>query len=410
METLKFLMVSSHFPPHNLGGDAVFVEYLSKELIHRGHQVDILYTPAAYELMRKTRHERTPMKTGGPAVHQYYTWLKRFGPLVSLSLGLSEGAKAELLRLAQEIKPDIVHWHNTKGFIGKPITVPKALSLYTAHDYYTICPRSNLLRPNGRPCESPLLCQTCLLRWRKPPQVWRIDGRRTIKPPAGFTVFSPSEFMAYRLRREGINVDRVIRNFVPDVSRTYSHEKSESSARNSIVYLGMLEPHKGPQTLLEAFARCRHRQGFNLLLIGEGSLRTRLRLRAEELRITDRVRIPGFLSREQIKDEFGHAFAQVVPSEWYENSPLTALEALSSSVPLIGSNIGGLPEILDQKMGSVMFKAGDADDLANKIVFLWEDRGNLAERRKMARHQYEERFKPEIHVSQYLATIRSVEI
>jgi len=145
-------------------------------------------------------------------------------------------------------------------------------------------------------------------------------------------------------------------------------------------------------------------------LIGEGSLKTRLRLRAEELRITDRVRIPGFLSREQIKDEFGHAFAQVVPSEWYENSPLTALEALSSSVPLIGSNIGGLPEILDQKMGSVMFRAGDADDLANKIVFLWEDRGNLAERRKMARHQYEERFKPEIHVSQYLATIRSVEV
>jgi len=409
METLKFLMVSSHFPPHNLGGDAVLVEYLSKELIHRGHEVDILYTPAAYELMRKKKHEQTSMGKGDPVVHQYYTWLKRFGPLFSLSLGLSGGATGELLRLVHQIKPDIVHWHNTKGFICRPIAVPRALSLYTAHDYYSICPRSNLLRPSGKPCESPLLCQSCLLRWGKPPQIWRINGKRAIKPPADFTVLSPSDFMANRLRREGIGVNRVIRNFVPDMALPRSHEDTETAERDSIIYLGMLEPHKGPQTLLEAFAECWDRQGFRLLVIGEGSLKTRLKRRAEELRILDRVRIPGFLSREQIRHEFRHAVTQVVPSEWYENSPLTALEALSFSIPLIGSDIGGLPEILDQKMGSLMFRAGNVHDLSDKIVSIWEDRHNLAKRRKMARQQYEERFRPEIHVSEYLATIDSAQ-
>jgi glycosyltransferase involved in cell wall biosynthesis len=251
-------------------------------------------------------------------------------------------------------------------------------------------------------CERPMLCQTCLLRWKKPPQVWRMGSRRVIRLPEKMGVICPSDFMARRLERDGVATHHVLRNFVPDVAPPLS---AEPSARDSIAYVGMLEPHKGPRTLLEAFSKSRDKQGFRLHVIGEGSLRSELNGRVRELGLADRVSVPGFLPRSEVESIRSGSAALVVPSEWPENAPLTVLESLALGVPVLASDAGGLPEIAGAESGSMIFKAGDVDSLASCIVSLWQNRPHLGEMKRKAREAYVSRFSPEVHIAQYLKIV-----
>ncbi len=321
---------------------------------------------------------------------------------MALFLGRWVRAERVLRDLEKEIKPDVVHWHNTRGFIGKPFPIKDTISLYTTHDYTPVCPRSMLLLPNLKACENPRLCAICCLKWRKPPQLWRIGNRRVLRYSPELKVISPSEFVARRLRKEGVEVYRVLRGFVPDFSQNYPITESP---KDSLVYLGLLEKHKGVETLLDAFIRSRDKQEFRLHMIGEGTLKGRLIARAAEGRVADRVVIPGYLPRQEVEEIRRSSVAQIVPSTWYENAPSTALEAFSLGIPVVGSNIGGLPEIIGPDSGSMIFRPGDVEQLAEILVTLWDEKDRMTEQRRKARKAYETRFRPEIHVTEYLRIV-----
>ncbi len=399
METLKFLMVSSHYPPNHLGGDAVMVQYLSEELVRRGHEVHVFHDPAIYALVRGTRVQDPATRDGGPIVHAPRTASSRGEVLFRLSFDRSARMRDEVRRLTRELDVDVVHWHNTKGLIGRPFVPQGAVTLCTAHDYYLVCARSNLARPGMSFCMKPFMCQTCLMRWRKPPQLWRAGPWRVIRPPPEARVLCPSEFMARRLQQDGVLHCHVLRNFVPDMG------PKASAGSGSVVYVGLIEAHKGPHTLLEAFARSKDQQGFRLSIVGEGSLKEGLMARAAELKLTNRVDIPGFVPRTRLEELVRGATAMIVPSEWPENAPLTVLEAFSMGTPVLGTDQGGLPEILCPESGSEVFKAGAVDELAEAIVALWRRRDDMAESCRRARQAYESRFSPAAHIGQYMRII-----
>jgi glycosyltransferase involved in cell wall biosynthesis len=309
-----------------------------------------------------------------------------------------------LQSVIQEANPDVVHWHNTKGFFGSPVHFPGRQSLYTAHDYYSVCPRSNLLKPNREICVQPRACVVCNLRWRKPPPLWRAWGRRVIHIPNETKVLCPSKFMAERLRSDGLRVHRIIPNFVPDYRRQGASDRIYD--QNLMLYTGMLEAHKGLTTLLDAFALRKDEHKFQLKIIGDGPLKNHLEEHILKLGIGDRATILGFLPESELLSVRRQAAIQVIPSEWYENAPLTALEALAMGVPLIGSAIGGIPEIVDEASGGVLYRAGDARELAQCMVDLWKNREMFPEMREKARNTYERRFTSEVHIKAYLEAIK----
>jgi glycosyltransferase involved in cell wall biosynthesis len=94
----------------------------------------------------------------------------------------------------------------------------------------------------------------------------------------------------------------------------------------------------------------------------------------------------------------------IVPSEWPENAPLSVLEALSLGVPVLGSDQGGLPEIVDTA-NQRSFKTGNVTDLAEALVTMWADRKGLEVLRENARKAYESDFCPEIHMLRYFSVI-----
>jgi len=405
METLKFLMVSTHFPPHHLGGDAQFVEYLSRELIERGHEVHVFYNPAAYRLLRGKAASDRAMPKDDINRHLYSSSAGRVEPLLALSIGMWRRAAQKLLELSADLRPDVVHWHNPRGFIGKPFPITGSICLYTNHDYTPVCPRSNLMRPGMVPCDDPRLCSVCCMRWLKPPQIWRTGGRRVLRFPEDLRLLSPSEFMARRLRSEGVSVHAVLRGFVPDLGRRLP---LSDGAGDSIIYLGLMEPHKGVRTLLDAFIGSKDSHDFELYLIGEGSMRHQIDQQVRRLGLSHRIKVTGFLPRAEVERIRGSATVQVVPSVWYENAPSVVLEAYSLGIPVVASDIGGLPEMVGPEAGSSVFPPGDDAALAGLFSEAWEKRHALGESRGKARRIYEERYAPEIHVREYLKIISAL--
>jgi len=407
METLKFLLLSTHFPPYNLGGDAVFVQYLSEELARRGHEVHVFYNPAVYRLLRKGEKNKD-LEDGTPGVtrHSLTESGGRYEPALALSFGWWGRAKAELDDLVNTLKPDVVHWHNTRGFIGKPYSFSNSVSLFTAHDYTPICPRSNLLRPRMKLCEEARLCTLCCIRWRKPPHLWRLGTRRVIRPDTGVKVIAPSEFLANRICREGVAVHEILRNFVPDHGYDPSQKPREA---NTLAYLGLLERHKGIHVLVDAFCRSSSKHGFRLLIVGDGNLKEELRMIVGRAGMNERVTITGHLSREEVENLRKRTAVQVVPSTWYENAPLTVLEAFSFGIPVIASDIGGLGEIAVQEAGSETFRPGDSLELSERIVQLWNRRESLRERSGKAREAYITRFSPDVHIASYMRIINDLQ-
>lgn len=223
-----------------------------------------------------------------------------------------------------------------------------------------------------------------------------------IRPDSGVRVISPSGFLANRLGKEGVVVHKVLRNFTPDIGDKFPRVASDD---DTLVYLGLLDKHKGIHVLLDAFCNSSSEQGFKLWIIGDGPLREDLVLRARLAGMSGRVTVTGFLDKNEVENIRRNAAAQIVPSLWYENAPLAALEAFSLGVPILASRIGGLPEMATPEAGSETFRPGDVTDLSSLIVELWNNRDSLEPRRRKARATYEERYAPDIHLTEYLKFI-----
>jgi glycosyltransferase involved in cell wall biosynthesis len=209
--------------------------------------------------------------------------------------------------------------------------------------------------------------------------------------------------MAKRLREDNVLVHGVLRNFVPDMRMKHANGSDD---RDSLLYLGIVEKHKGVETLVDAFEKSRDSQEFRLVLVGQGLQRERILRRIERSGLKDRISVPGYLPYDEIISIRNRSLAQIVPSEWLENAPLSAIESLSMGVPLIASDIGGLPEIADDSSGSKRFPAGDSARLAEALVNVWQERDRFEMARRLARTAYEERYSPQIHMRQYLNIVK----
>jgi glycosyltransferase involved in cell wall biosynthesis len=87
----------------------------------------------------------------------------------------------------------------------------------------------------------------------------------------------------------------------------------------------------------------------------------------------------GFKSGDELSDLIRKARASVYPSEWYENCPFSVMESRMYGTPVLGANIGGIPELIDEGKTGELFTSGDKDELEKKILALWNDKEKLQE-------------------------------
>ena len=287
-------------------------------------------------------------------------------------------AKRKFKKLVADFKPDIIHIHNIYHQISPSILdvarsakIPVVMHL---HDYKLICPNYQLF-VDGKTCEA---CRKtkyyhctqkkCLKGSTSKSLLATIEMYihhsilKIYKKNITFFI-SPSQFMKNEIISFGWpeNKIEIIANPYSSSLIATEEEISNNNEENYLLYFGRLSPEKGLTTLIKAAAI----SNLPIKFVGAGPEEENLRKEAKRLNVlTD---FTGFKHKEELKLIILKAKAVIIPSIWYENMPLSLLEALSLGKIVIASDIGGIPEIISPGINGLLFKPGDAKDLSDKI-------------------------------------------
>ena len=177
-------------------------------------------------------------------------------------------------------------------------------------------------------------------------------------------VIAPSRFMYDKLSSNKDIADRLImlRNFVPG---KVNSQKIENATGDYVLYFGRYDVQKGVLTLLKV---CRELEAISFVFAGSGPLE-------QLVNQTENVANVGFVSGEELHRLIAEARFTVYPSEWYENCPFSVMESQMLGTPVIGTDIGGIPELIstDDAPTGVLVEASNADALKDAISSLWSD-------------------------------------
>ena len=161
---------------------------------------------------------------------------------------------------------------------------------------------------------------------------------------------------------------------------------------NKLVYWGRLSYEKGVDTLVEAVKGLQ----VELELIGEGPMRAKIEKKIEQDSITN-VKLLGYLDREVLWNRVRECKIAVIPSECYENNPISVLEAFALGIPVVGSRIGGIPELVKDNETGLLFEPGNSGDLRHKLKYLISHSSKVKEMGKKAQILIKNEYNPEFH-------------
>jgi glycosyltransferase involved in cell wall biosynthesis len=277
-------------------------------------------------------------------------------------------ARRNLGRLIDAARPDISHAHNIYHHISPSILgllrqrqIPVVLTL---HDLKIACPAYNMLARDG-------ICERC-----RGGRVYNVLIHRCIKQSATLSAIALAETVVNRLIG---SYQRCVSRFVVP-SRFYIDKlcewgwprskfthvpnfveaeryRPQYEPGRAFIYAGRLSREKGLATLIQAAAA----SGSRLMLAGTGHQLEELRELAVKLKAD--VTFLGFLTGDALHAAIRSARAMVLPSEWYENAPMSVLEAYALGKPVIGARIGGIPELLQENGTGQGFVSGSVESL-----------------------------------------------
>ena len=191
------------------------------------------------------------------------------------------------------------------------------------------------------------------------------------------SVICCSQFMKSKMDSNPFFKDKtvVMHNFVEEIEE---QETAVTEKKDYILYFGRFSEEKGILTLLNV---CRELPGIPFVFAGSGPLETRINGAGENV-----INV-GFLRGEQLRKMIREARFSVCPSEWNENCPMSVLESQALGTPVVGAEIGGIPELIREGKTGELFRAGDAADLKKTIEVLWNDREKTLSYSKTCREQ-----------------------
>lgn len=395
---MRFCMVTTFYPPYSFGGDANFVRHLSHALGDLGHHVEVIHCVDAHRaLAGKTRpgqYRGHPRVT----VHGLHSPFGFLSPLATQQTGAPH-FKSVQIRQILSAGFDVIHYHNV-SLIGGPrvLTYGQAVKLYTMHEYWLVCPTHMLFKYNREPCTQ-RACLRCTLAHKRPPQWWRYTGllARAIEHIDAF--IAPSRFSQALHDRELGRRTVHLPYFVPDPELP-PPEESPAPGAPYFLYVGRLESLKGPQTLIPLFQSYEHAQ---LWIAGTGRHEATLKRMAEG---STNIRFLGFQSGTELEQTYRGAIAVIVPTLYYDVSPLVIEEAFRYKRPVLVRNRGGMPEIVHESGGGMTY---DSDDGLRAALDALVSNPSLAhEMGERAYLHYRQEWMPEIHLKRYFALIDEV--
>lgn len=281
--------------------------------------------------------------------------------------------------IIESFQPDIVHSHIIYG--GLTYSVVGAIEesgtphVMTVHEYKLICPVFTMINGRGEVCEKCATganVQAIVHRCKKSSYLWSAHSAldsyvrrylyRNLSQINQFIFVSKFAMdLHLRFRPDIRHKSRLIYN--PSPSDVASRSNSFES-RSGLLYVGRLSAEKGLLTLIRAMKATGN---IALDIVGDGPLRSELERAIESMGLVGQVRLHGFVERIEILKMMHNRRFLVIPSEWYENNPMSLIEALSIGLPAIGSRIGGIPELIVNGSTGKLIEPGNLVELQEAI-------------------------------------------
>jgi len=326
-------------------------------------------------------------------------------------------ARNKLLKLITKEHPDLAHVHKFSNTLTPSIFYAlkkKDIPLvHTLHDYRIVCPSYNMYDPNKFE-----ICEACkghryfnAVR-RKCQKSSRLIGvniavesylyhfLRTYESTIDLFI-SPSNFLMKKMIEFGIDRDKIVH--IPHFIKCNEYNPNYSNS-DYILYFGRLEKHKGIKTLIEAMKYVRF---CALYVIGEGTYRNELEKYVKKDGIKN-VAFLGYKAEKELINLIRSSLFTILPSEWYEPFGMTILESFALGKPVIGADIGGIPDLVDSGSTGLLFKSGNVDDLAEKINYLLNNKNLVVEMGKNARKKVEEKYSENVHYERLMEAYKKV--
>ena len=372
---MKILLVHNFY--REPGGEDVVFAQEQRLLERKGHQV-ITYT--------RSNHETDS-----------FSLIEQLGLLKTIVS--AQDSRIDIERLLHKEKPDVVHVHNTFMMISpsiyKACNQARVPIVQTLHNYRLLCPASYLFR-DGAVCEECIsgslmrgVRYGCYRESRAATaavasmlKMHRMLGTWSASIDA---FISLTEFAKQKLVENGFPPERVHvkPNFVDE------DPGERKGAGDYVLFVGRLSPEKGVGTLLKSWGLLGN--PITLKIAGDGPARADLEAQAQQANLKG-VEFLGRLDAERTRITMKGARFLVMPSLWYEGFPMVLAESFACGVPILGSRLGALHELIDDGENGLHFTAGSAEDLASKVEWAWEHPTEIARMGRSARDKFERKY------------------
>lgn len=377
---MKILLANKFY--YRRGGDCVYMLNVEQMLKANGHEVAVF-------AMDCPENMETPWSKYFPTEVKFKPGLGMLEALMR-PLGTKE-VRRKFEALLDDFRPDVVHLNNIHSQLS-PVIAEIAHSrgirvVWTLHDYKLLCPRYDCLRKGEVACEAcftdkrNVLEHACMKNSKVASFLayWEaVKWTRDRLEACTDAFVCPSQFMRGKMQKGGFASDKLhtLCNFI-DASKCESDGYGQRD--DYYCFVGRLSPEKGAKTLIEAAnALPQHK----LVVIGGGPLEDELKALAGK-----HIVFVGFKQWNEIKQLVGRACFSVLPSEWYENNPLSVIEAQCLGTPVLGARIGGIPELISEATG-MTFESRNAIDLKTKIEAMFHRTFDYARIAAVAQQTY----------------------
>ncbi len=372
---MKILMINKFLHPN--GGSETYIFRLGEHLQSQGYEVQYF----GMEHPGRVVGNKAESYTANMDFHGGSKLGKLFYPIKTV---YSWEARKKLRPVLESFQPDVCHLNNfnyqlTPSVIleirkwskksGHPCKI-----VYTAHDYQLVCP--NHMCRNPQTDEN---CEKCLsgkfMGCTKGKCIHGSTAKSLIGTAEAFfwkhkgtyreidRIICCSRFMKEKLDSNPVFANKTvaIHNFVD------RQPMDNTQKQDYVLYFGRFSREKGVSTLLQV---CRELPEISFVFAGTGPL-------AEELNGIDNIKNVGFQTGDALYRLISQAQFTVYPSQWYENCPFSVMESQMYGTPVLGANIGGIPELIEADVTGQLFESGNPQDLKDKIRMLWNDRVRL---------------------------------
>lgn len=368
---MKILMINKFLHPN--GGSETYIFRLGDSLTARGHKVQYF----GMEHEGRCVGNRVNAYTSDMDFHGGSKLAKLTYPIKTI---YSSEARKKLRLVLADFQPDVCHLNNFNYQLTPSILLEIAKwkkeghpcrVIFTAHDYQLVCPNHMCSNPNtGENCEKCLggHFENCALgRCIHGSLAKSAIGTLEAMLWNGCGVYKNidvmiccSEFLKRKMDSNPLFAGKTLalHNFVDKA------EKREVEKQDFVLYFGRFSREKGIDTLIQV---CKELPEIPFAFAGTGPLEG-------ELAGVPNIKNVGFQRGQALETLIRQARFSVYPSQWYENCPFSVMESQLYGTPVLGADIGGIPELIEEGKTGELFESGNAVQLREKIKTLWENR------------------------------------